>query len=81
MTIYFIVLFLLISTHYDKTEPTYKMEYTGGNDNDIEARVKTPLEGNGDFRNQECYNQLHSPTPGDFYTNLIKSMCQIFYNH
>ena len=47
------------------------MEYTGGNDNDIEARVKTPLEGNGDFRNQECYNQLHSPTPGDFYTNMV----------
>ena len=44
----------LISTHYDKTEPTYKMEYTGGDDNDIEVGVKTPLEGNGDFRNQEC---------------------------
>lgn len=44
----------LISTHYDKTEPIYKMEYTGGNDNDIEVGVKTPLEGNGDFRNQEC---------------------------
>lgn len=48
----------LISTHYDKTEPTYKMEYTGGDDNDIEAGVKTPLEGNGDFRNQECLNLL-----------------------
>lgn len=48
----------LISTHYDKTEPTYKMEYTGGNDNDIEAGVKTPLEGNGDFRNQECLDLL-----------------------
>ena len=48
----------LISTHYDKTEPTYKMEYTGGNDNDIEAGVKTPLEGNGDFRNQECIDLL-----------------------
>ena len=44
----------LISTHYDKTEPTYKMEYTGGDDNDIEVGVKTPLEGNGDFRNKEC---------------------------
>ena len=48
----------LISTHYDKTEPTYKMEYTGGNDNDIEVGVKTPLEGNGDFRNQECLDLL-----------------------
>ena len=48
----------LISTHYDKNEPTYKMEYTGGNDNDIEVGVKTSLEGNGDFRNQECLDIL-----------------------
>ena len=48
----------LISTHYDKTEPTYKMEYTGGDDNNIEVGVKTPLEGNGDFRNQECLDLL-----------------------
>ena len=48
----------LISTHYDKTQPTYKMEYTGGNDNDIEVSVKTSLEGNGDFRNQECLDIL-----------------------
>ena len=48
----------LISTHYDRTESTYKMEYTGGNDNDIEVGVKTPLEGNGDFRNQECIDLL-----------------------
>lgn len=48
----------LISTHYDKTEPTYRMEYTGGDDNDIEVGVKTPLEGNGDFRNRECLDIL-----------------------
>ena len=48
----------LISTHYDKTQPTYKMEYTGGDDNDIEVGVKTPLEGNGDFRSQECLDIL-----------------------
>lgn len=48
----------LMSTHYDQTEPTYKMEYTGGDDNDIEVGVKTPLEGNGDFRNQECLDLL-----------------------
>ena len=48
----------LISTHYDKTEPTYKMEYTGGDDNNIEVGVKTLLEGNGDFRNQECLDLL-----------------------
>lgn len=44
----------LISTHYDRTEPTYKMEYEGGDDNDVEVGVKTPLEGNGDFRSEEC---------------------------
>ena len=48
----------LISTHYDKKEPTYRMEYTGGDDNNIEVGVKTPLEGNGDFRNQECRDIL-----------------------
>lgn len=48
----------LISTHYDRTEATYKMEYTGEDDNDIEAGVRTPLEGNGDFRNQECLDLL-----------------------
>lgn len=48
----------LISTHYDCTEPTYKMEYYGGNDNDVEDGIKTPLEGNGDFRNKECLEIL-----------------------
>lgn len=48
----------LISTHYDKNGSTYKMEYTGGNDNDVEVGVKTPLEGNGDFRNQECLDLM-----------------------
>lgn len=48
----------LISTHYDKHKPTYKMEYEGNNDNDIEVGTKTPLEGNGDFRNQECLDLL-----------------------
>lgn len=48
----------LISTHYDREEATYKMEYTGGNDNNIEVGIKTPLEGNGDFRNKECLDLL-----------------------
>lgn len=48
----------LISTHYDKEEPTYKMVYEGGDDNDIEVGVKTLLQGNGDFRNQECIELL-----------------------
>ena len=44
----------LISTHYDAHEPTYKMVYEGGNDNDCEAGVKTRLMQNGDFRSEEC---------------------------
>ena len=48
----------LISTHYDADAPTYKMEYEGGDDNDVEVGVITPLEGNGDFRNEECIELL-----------------------
>ena len=48
----------LISTHYDKTESTYKMEYFGEDDNDVNVGVKTPLLGNGDFRNEECLKLL-----------------------
>ena len=48
----------LISTHYDKDKPTYKIVYEGGDDNDIEVGVKTLLQGNGDFRNQECVELL-----------------------
>ena len=48
----------LISTHYDKNEPTYKMVYEGSDDNDIEVGTKTPLESNGDFRNTECIELL-----------------------
>lgn len=48
----------LISTHYDKNEPTYTMEYIGCDDNNVEIGVKTPLESNGDFRNQECLDLL-----------------------
>ena len=49
----------LISTYYDQNNPTHRMDYTGGDDNNIEAGIKTPLEGNGDFRNQECLNILN----------------------
>jgi hypothetical protein len=61
----------LISTHYVKevnTENTlfninpdafsYKMEYTGENDEDISVGVKTKLNGNGDFRSDECIELL-----------------------
>lgn len=48
----------LISTHYDKEKATYKMEYIGGDDGNIKAGVITSLEGNGDFRSQECIDTL-----------------------
>ena len=34
------------------------MEYTGGDDNNIETGIKTLLEGNGDFRNKECLDLM-----------------------
>lgn len=48
----------LISTHYDKEQSTYMMEYLGGDDNDVSVGTKTPLKGNGDFRNEECLELL-----------------------
>lgn len=48
----------LICTYYDNSKPTYKMEYSGGNDNDIEIGIKTFLKGNGDFRTKECIDIL-----------------------
>lgn len=38
--------------------PTYKMEYTGGNDVDVTVGLMTPLKGDGDFRSQECLDIL-----------------------
>ena len=35
----------LISTHYSKDHSTYKMEYEGGNDNDVNVGKITPFEG------------------------------------
>ena len=74
----------LISTHYDVEKSTYKMEYTGGDDNDIEVGVKTPLEGNGDFRDEECLNLLdecdivvtNPPFSNQLPTQLIKLCIQ-----
>lgn len=48
----------LISTHYNREMSTYKMEYTGGDDNNIEIGIKTQLKGNGDFSSQECLDIL-----------------------
>lgn len=48
----------LIATHYDRNKPTYKVEYMGGNDNDLKCCVTTPLKGDGDFRNDENISLL-----------------------
>ena len=48
----------LITTHYDASEPTYKMEYEGGNDADISVGQITPLKTNGDFSSPECIELL-----------------------
>lgn len=48
----------LISTHYDPEKPTYKLEYIGGDDENLEAGVRTELKQNGDFRSPECVKLL-----------------------
>ncbi len=48
----------LITTHYDDSVPTYKMEYKGGNDDDTSVGTITKLEQNGDFRSSECIELL-----------------------
>lgn len=52
----------LVSTHYEKDVEAnghpYKMEYEGGDDTNIAAGVKTPLNGNGDFASDECIEIL-----------------------
>lgn len=48
----------LIATFYHIGQSVYKMEYTGGDDNNISAGVKIPLTGNGDFRSDECIETL-----------------------
>ena len=48
----------LIATHFHETEPTYKIEYTGEDDNNCEIGVITNLETNGDFRSSECIELL-----------------------
>lgn len=52
----------LITTHYDPNVPTYKMEYEGGNDNDITVGTITPLKQNGDFRSLESIELLQEAT-------------------
>ena len=49
----------LVTTHYDASEPTYMMEYEGGNDADTSVGKITPLKQNGDFRSPECLELLN----------------------
>ena len=73
----------LISTHYDRENPTYKMEYTGGDDNNVETGIKTNLQGNGDFRNQECLELLDEcdivVTNEPF--SLFRNYIEVLMNH
>ena len=48
----------LVATFYEVKNPVFKMEYEGGDDNDITKGTVTPLEGNGDFRSKECIDIL-----------------------
>lgn len=48
----------LIATHYDAARPTYMLEYTGGDDQDIQEGVRTDLRQDGDFRSPECVELL-----------------------
>jgi len=53
----------IISTHFVYQDmfnegDTYKLEYCGGNDNDITVGEKTILKNNGDFRSEECIEIL-----------------------
>lgn len=49
----------LIATHYDKNDTTYKMEWDGsGDEMDLMNCIITPLDGNGDFRSDECISIL-----------------------
>ncbi len=50
----------LIATHYeyDENVHSYAMVYEGGSDNDVSTGTKIELEGNGDFRSDECIEFL-----------------------
>lgn len=48
----------LVSTHYNRKRASYKLEYMGGNDDDINCGIKTKLTSNGDFRSDACVELL-----------------------
>lgn len=72
----------LIATYYTQ-ETAYNCEYTGGCDDDIKVYSKTPLQGNGDFRDTECVEILKSVDivitnpPFSLYRELIR----LLYNN
>lgn len=49
----------LISTYYSDSCPVFKSEYTGGFDSDITVCSMHKLNGDGDFRSQECIDILN----------------------
>ncbi len=49
----------LIATHYESDgSASYAMVYEGGSDNDVLTGQRIELEGNGDFRSDECIEFL-----------------------
>ena len=52
----------LISTHFERDEPSYKLEIVEDINNDgkinLDDAIKTPLKQNGDFRSPECIEIL-----------------------
>ena len=48
----------LISIHYDSEKPSYKLEYSGGNDIYYRSGELYSLKGNGDFRSEESIEAL-----------------------
>lgn len=48
----------LIATHYVNGKKSFKFEYMGRDDNNIYSGIKTDLEGDGDFRSDECIKLL-----------------------
>lgn len=48
----------LIATFYHIGCSVYAAEYTGGNDNDCNTYTRILLNGNGDFRSEECIELL-----------------------
>ena len=57
LNFYFLGLKKLISTHYEPNGKSYKLEIVATSQGDqltIPDYIQTPLEGNGDFRSDEC---------------------------